>query len=340
MLDNPDSDAFDRRFRRRPAYRRRMGRAVGGDAVIAARIAAAPGSSEADGHALAGFVDAEGSFGIRPNNGGTTWTCSFALCQRADDADLLLDLATVTGIGRLHPVAAQRNSRPQVTWSVNSKLECRELVRLLRRFRLRGRKLREFEVWADAVDAWAAATYDRSRAHWRTLARRADQLRALRCYVDPGRGGDRDDRSPRRELWWFLGGFFSGEGCFELRNTSARASIHLRRDDVALLARLARETGVGSIREWQPSSGPVNPTAVWLVHRRRDLGRLVEIFDAVGLRGRKRREFAAWRTGVVELLAAMREGRRPNAATMVEARRRLVAARAYREGPARPRRLD
>jgi hypothetical protein len=45
-------------------------------------LAAAPGLSEADGHALAGFVDAKGSFGIRPNNSGTTWTCSFA---RAED---------------------------------------------------------------------------------------------------------------------------------------------------------------------------------------------------------------------------------------------------------------
>jgi hypothetical protein len=38
-----------------------MGRAVGGNALIEQRIAAAEGLADADAHALAGFLDAEGA---------------------------------------------------------------------------------------------------------------------------------------------------------------------------------------------------------------------------------------------------------------------------------------
>ena len=43
-----------------------MGRAVGGNALMEPRIGAAEGLGDADGHALAGFLEAEGSFQIRP----------------------------------------------------------------------------------------------------------------------------------------------------------------------------------------------------------------------------------------------------------------------------------
>jgi hypothetical protein len=110
-------------------------------------MSGAQGLGDFDGHGLAGFIEAEASFAIRPNNGGRSWTCAMTLTQRADDADMLVDIVRVTGLGRLHARPAQRTSHPQVCWSVSSKLECRELVRLLRRYQLRGRKRREFGVW-------------------------------------------------------------------------------------------------------------------------------------------------------------------------------------------------
>ena len=61
------------------------------------RLEAAQGLTVADGHALAGFIDAEGSFGIGSNNAGSTWSCTFDLAQRDDDADVLHDLARVSG---------------------------------------------------------------------------------------------------------------------------------------------------------------------------------------------------------------------------------------------------
>jgi hypothetical protein len=62
------------------------------------------------------------------------------LTQRDDDADMLVDIARVTGLGRLTRRPAQRKSRPQVCWAVQSKLECRRLVDLLKRYPLRGRR--------------------------------------------------------------------------------------------------------------------------------------------------------------------------------------------------------
>jgi hypothetical protein len=52
-----------------------MARTPGGNAAIESRLRAAQGLSASDSHALAGFIDAEGSFVIVPNNGGTTWSC-------------------------------------------------------------------------------------------------------------------------------------------------------------------------------------------------------------------------------------------------------------------------
>jgi hypothetical protein len=49
------------------------------------------------GHALAGFIEAEGSFEIRPNNGGNSWICGMALTQRADDADMRRPTTFSTG---------------------------------------------------------------------------------------------------------------------------------------------------------------------------------------------------------------------------------------------------
>ncbi len=114
-----------------------MGRAVGGAAEKVRTLAAAQGVDDVDGHALAGFIEAEGSFSISVNNGGRSWLCGMSLNQRADDADLLCDIVLVTGLGRLYAVPARRTSRPQVVWSIASKVECRELARLLRAARRR-----------------------------------------------------------------------------------------------------------------------------------------------------------------------------------------------------------
>src|SRR5690349_12761618 len=111
-----------------------VGKAIGGNAAIEARIRAAQGLDESDGHALAGLIDAEGSFQIATRNAGRTWNCSMQIAVRLDDGDILRDLCRTTGLGHVWTKRAHRTSRPQALWAIASKRECQELVRVLARF--------------------------------------------------------------------------------------------------------------------------------------------------------------------------------------------------------------
>lgn len=76
----------------------KLGARRGGRAAAAARLAAASALSEPDGHALAGLLDAEGSFSIRRNNQGRNWLCSVRLALRRDDLPILLRFRGLTGV--------------------------------------------------------------------------------------------------------------------------------------------------------------------------------------------------------------------------------------------------
>jgi hypothetical protein len=301
-----------------------MGRAIGGSAEAARRVADAQGLDDHDGHALAGFIDAEASFGIRPNNGGRSWVCHMTLTQRDDDADMLVDIARVTGLGRLSRRPAQRKSRPQVCWAVQSKLECRRLVDLLKRYPLRGRKGREFAVWASAVVEWSESRYAAGGATThRALRVHAEQLRELRRYVD--RPDERIASSAGADgLTAFFGGFFTGEGSFSL-DGRAVACIHLRADDAHLLRTFQERFDLGRMSISAPAG--LNPSVRWTVGRRAELPRAIALLDAAVLRGRKRREFDAWRIGAAEYA----RGRDRDNAVVAAAGAALQEARSYVE---------
>jgi LAGLIDADG endonuclease len=315
-----------------------MGRAIGGSVAIQARVDAAPGLTPMDAHALAGFIAAEGCFVIRRNNGESDWSCVLQVTQRDDDEHVLEDICRSTGLGRIARRPPQGNSRPLASWTVASKLECRELVRILREAPLRGRKQREFEVWADAVDVWAERLYDPRRSPQidMRLAALAAELVRLRRYVNPLPPKIDATEPASDELLWFLGGFFSGEGSFTLSPSTARATIRLRADDRPLLDTFAAALGLGKVYEYGPesSSGPV---AAWVVCGQGELERLVVFFNRAVLRGRKRREFDAWRHGAEEFMAARRSRRKREQGRLDEAIASLRDARKYvaRE-PSRP----
>jgi LAGLIDADG endonuclease len=304
-----------------------MGKAVGGNALIERRISAAQGLSERDGHALAGFVDAEGCFQIRPNNGGRTWSCTMSLAVRLDDADLVTDLRRVTGLGRVHTKRAHGTSRPQACWSVASKRECAELTAILRDFPLRARKRRDFGIWARGVDRWVAQPYDARAGHafHAQMAHDAAALRLVRRYVNsppPALDG------PTEHLLAYLGGFFSGEGCFALSSLKPLATVKLRRDDRAILELFATHFGVGKVRD-KAAYGD-NPSATWLICATDELASAVCLFEAAQLRGRKLREFEVWREAAEERRFARLAGRRWDRARVQRVADQLNALRQYR----------
>jgi hypothetical protein len=264
----------------------------------ARRVADAQGVDDHDGHALAGFIEAEASFGIRPNNRGRSWVCHMALTQRDDDADMLVDIARVTGLGRLSRRPAQRKSRPQVGL--------------------------EFAVWALAVVEWSESRYGAGgAATHRALRAHAEQLRELRRYVDRP-----DERIASSEgddgLTAFFGGFFTGEGSFSLSG-HAVACVHLRADDAHLLRTFQEHFDLGRMSISTPAG--LNPSVKWTVGRRAELPRAIALLDAAVLRGRKRREFDAWRVGAAEYA----RGRDRDNAVVAAARAALQEARSYVE---------
>src|SRR3954447_20445743 len=104
-----------------------------------------------DGHFLAGFIEAEGCFQITANNGGAAWACVFTLGLRDDDAELLVELHALTGLGHLRPKPAFGTSMPQILWTIQRRSDCLRLAEILEQFPLRGRKSMEAEVWTRAV---------------------------------------------------------------------------------------------------------------------------------------------------------------------------------------------
>jgi hypothetical protein len=304
-----------------------MGKAIGGNAVIERRIATAQGLSSGDGHALAGFVDAEGCFQIRPNNRGRTWSCRMSLALRLDDADVLTDLCRVTGLGRISMKSAQGTSQPQACWNVGSKRECAELTRILRTFPLRARKRHDFEIWARAVDRWVANPYDTNatRALHTEMAHDAAALRHVRRYVKsppPALDG------PAEDLLAYLGGFCSGEACFSLSRLQPRAVVKLRRDDRGILELFAERFGLGTVRDRGPY-GTGNPLVTWVVCATGEMGEAVRLFEAAQLRGRKRREFEVWREAAEERAFARLAGRRWDRTRVQYVAGRLTALREY-----------
>jgi len=183
-----------------------------------------------DGHFLAGFIDAEGCFQIRANNGAQSWRCVFTLALRDDDAEILVELQRLTGLGALTQLPAPGTSRPQVVWSIQSWPDCARLAELLERFPLRGHKRREAAVWAEAVRELGECPRPDH------LPRLAAEIRSLKRYVNlewaPG-------AAPRHEagLLSYLGGFFTGEGHLYLSGSRCRLAVRLRDDDRPLRAR-------------------------------------------------------------------------------------------------------
>jgi hypothetical protein len=297
-----------------------MGARYGGRAAVAARLAALPPLSDVDGHFLAGLLDAEASFLIGPNNGGRNWQCSMNVKLRRDDAPILADLQTRTGIGTLTAVPARRTSKPQISWCVTSGLECMRLGEILEEFPMYGRKRFEVADWITAV-----RILNRGTSRSLDIAELATRIRSRRLYVDPGRSPPHPQREPSGFRLYF-GGFFTGEGCFLIGRDSARAVIKLRRDDRALLAGFEAIFRLGRVYD-AGAYGTANPSSAWMIVAQRDLPPACQLLEDARLRGRKAREFRVWREAAAEFGASQFRPR--NHGLVERAAGRLRATRSY-----------
>ena len=291
------------------------------------RASAAIAPTAADGAWLAGFIDAEGSFSIDPNNGGANWQCGLAIALRDDDAGLLLDLQRSTGLGVVRPLSGRAGSKPQASWTIQAKRETVALACILRSHSLRGRKRADAELWCRAVDLWTASERGMSQDDWAQMAELAAELKQVRKYG--AQASVSSLPTDHDNLVEYFGGFFTGDGCLLLTDRSARAVMKLRGDDRPILEQFARAFGLGLVRD-TGSTPTGTPTAAWRVVAARDLHAVVDLFDRAGLRGRKLRQYEPWRRAALEIGSARLERRAHDAELIAAARSAFAHASAYR----------
>jgi hypothetical protein len=137
---------------------------------------------------IRGFASAEGCFGL------SSGRPVFSVHLRADDRALLELLAAATGLGRvnLHRPVALLN--PSATWTIAARAELSQFIDLLGRGGLSGRKLKELEVWGEAV-----AELNRVAPRREMLEAARERLADVRAYRPPHQAGLRDRlaRAPR-----------------------------------------------------------------------------------------------------------------------------------------------
>jgi DNA modification methylase len=136
-------------------------------------------------HWMAGFIDGEGCFSVHKKqvNGCETFDCQFTLTLRADDRPILEQMRiALGGIGSIaHRPARNKGGkdRDQSRYCISAKRDCQRLRAVLSAFPLRAKKARDFEIWAQALDAWLDHEPGSS---WEDVAYFRDALMAVRNF--------------------------------------------------------------------------------------------------------------------------------------------------------------
>lgn len=133
---------------------------------------------------FSGFVDGEGCFHVHKKtvNGCETYDCQFSITLRADDKPIIEEAQRqLGGIGSIavRPAPKTTGAKPQVRYCISSKADCQRLREVLLAFPLRAKKLRDFEIWSDALDAWVDHEPGSS---WEDVAYFREKLMAVRQY--------------------------------------------------------------------------------------------------------------------------------------------------------------
>jgi hypothetical protein len=137
---------------------------------------------------LGGFFTGEGHLYLSRDK------CRVMVRLRDDDLPLLEAFIAGTGLGSIYLTPAYRSSRPAAAWVIYRRDQLKPAVDLLDRAGLRGRKLREFEVWREAALEFHKARAQRSR---RIIDRAVTDLAEARTYRAPIAGAIQTN--PRQE---------------------------------------------------------------------------------------------------------------------------------------------
>ena len=138
----------------------------------------------------------------------------------------------------------------------------------------------------------------------------------------------------------WLAGFIDGEGCFTVKRHTRGSfgctmAIKLRRDDRAILQRIQRFVGYGTIIN-TTGSGNAKPLVRYTVQCKAGCLRVVDLLTRFPLRAKKLRDFIPWAEAVCEWNTAPRGNRWHGARDSIRLERLREAvqnAREYRDPP-------
>lgn len=136
--------------------------------------------SYSDNDWFSGFADGEGCFSWILTKGKIS--PMFALAVRADDSELILDIAKEFG-GSVNWLSKDGSpSKPQIALRVLRKSELSFLKSYFEKFPLRSKKKRDFDVWARMVDLFVESRQGSGSDQMKKLC---FELRSGRVYVSP-----------------------------------------------------------------------------------------------------------------------------------------------------------
>jgi hypothetical protein len=269
--------------------------------------------AELDGGFVAGLIAGDGSFSIRPNNGGANWQCAVVVSLRADDTPLLARLCRWSGVGKLSRNPARGNSSPQTSWRVQRQADCQRMVSILDRHRMLGKKRGEYDIWRTAVEAWVLRVDERHTV----IADCAARLGAHRNADNvPGCSGV---HITDHRLLAFLAGFATAEAHFGATPEGhPHFRINVRRDDGELLRLFRDRLDLGRLADVPPYRTS-KAALSWRIGRLGELRVLTEHLDRYPPRGRVLRIYEVWRELVLQ--TDRRSGKRRQLAAQVKERR-------------------
>jgi hypothetical protein len=111
------------------------------------------------GNWLAGFMDADGTFLIQGREKQRTIACTCAIVQRDDNDAILYKIQEVLGVGHIRPLTREKqrergmtNAKDALRWRVGAIGDIiHVIIPLFEKYSLRGKKKRDFELWARAA---------------------------------------------------------------------------------------------------------------------------------------------------------------------------------------------
>jgi hypothetical protein len=137
-------------------------------------------------HWFAGFCCAEVCFAVYPvTKDHKSYRCFWQVKVRADDDDLVYELAKIIGHGYIRYDAGRRvdrNDNASITLRVQTQAGCQRIVDLLDGIPIRGKKAAEYKVWSTAVKSWATKTEPGCKRDWTQLASWGQELRKMKLY--------------------------------------------------------------------------------------------------------------------------------------------------------------